>query len=92
MTNERLIELYKLVLEEIEERCLSGICKAISDVYCNNWEKITEKEFNELDLHFIEYTSYLEPIYDTYYYFPKGEKAPRIKLLLNIIADLETTT
>lgn len=92
MTKERLIELYKLVLEEVEKECSHGICKAISNVFCNNWGKITEEEFNELDLHFIKCTSHLEPIYDTYYYFPKGEKAPRIKLLLDIIVNLETTT
>ena len=88
MTNKRLIELYKLVLSELRRECLYGICHVIDTLFSN--DRITQEEYKILERHFYQ-TTYLtnEKLYNGWYYFPRGEKAPRIKLLTKIIVNLE---
>lgn len=84
---KRLVELYQMLVEDLDRQCRFGICYAINNIRSNH-STVSLVEEVLLTLHFRKVVSctYFE---NTTYYFKPGEAAPRIAFIQQIIADLK---
>jgi len=87
-TNKELIELAIEHFDLFESRSCNGLCNLTSEMFGSGI--ITEYEESSLDSLIYRY----KPKYliDNYYFYPRYESAPRLKLLQTILKDLENET
>ena len=84
MTKKRKIELWKMVLNEIETGNHEGICYAISSLWLDCLINRCDRDILMADLE--KYRP--KKTYNGAYYFEPFLKEPRIKLIKKIISDL----
>lgn len=85
-----LIELLELVKEELNSpNYYTGLCKTIREMYVKDQISMEEQE----KLHFC-FMENRPPSYTTFapYYFPRGERIPRIKFIDRIINSIKTNS